>query len=63
MSSNFFKFVILEKVFSFLLFILLNNFKNLFIFCKNIDIDVVLLLDKNKGLGFNAFSVILLSNS
>ena len=30
---------------------MLNNFRNLFIFCVNIDIDELLLLDKNKNLG------------
>ena len=45
-----FLFVILEKAFWFLLLILLNNFRNLFIFCINIDIDEVLLSDKNKGI-------------
>ena len=34
----------------FLLLILLNNFRNLFTFCINLDIDKMLLLDKNKGL-------------
>ena len=31
--------------------VLFNNFSNIFIFCINIDIDEVLLLEKNKGLG------------
>ena len=30
----------------------------LFIFCINVDIDQMLLLDKNKGLGINSFIVI-----
>ena len=30
---------------------MLNNFRNHFVFCINVDIDVVLLLDKKKGLG------------
>ena len=47
----------LEEVFWFLLLILLNNFRNLFIFCINFDIDEVLLLDKNKDLGINSFRV------
>ena len=37
--------------FSFLIFILIYNFRNLFIFCINVDTDKMLLLDKNKGLG------------
>ena len=32
-------------------------------FCINVDIDKVLLLDKTKGLGFNSFKVISLCNS
>ena len=48
-----FPFVILGKLFWFLLLILLNNFRDLFIFCINIDIDELLLSDKNKGLGVN----------
>ena len=44
-------FLIPEKVFWFLLLILLNDFKNLFLFYINIDIDEVLLVDKNKALG------------
>ena len=49
-----FPFVIFEEAFWFLLLILLNllnNFRNLFIICTNVDIDKVFLLDKNKGLG------------
>ena len=42
---------------------MLINFRNLFIFCINIDIDKMLLIDKNKGLGFNSFRVISLCNS
>ena len=44
-----FPFVTLEKVFWFLL-ILLNYLRNLFIFCRNVDIDKMLLLEKNKDL-------------
>ena len=65
-----FPFVILEKLFYysilfywFLLLILLNNFRSLFKICINIDIDMVLLIDKTKGLGFNSFRVISLCNS
>ena len=58
-----FPFIILEKPFWFLLLILLNNFRNLFIFCIIVDIDGVMLLDKNKGQGVNSFSVISLCNS
>ena len=43
-------------------FILLNNYRNI-IFFINIDIDEVLLLDKNKDLGINSFRVIFLCNS
>ena len=35
----------------------------LFIFCINVDIDELLLIDKNKGLGINSFRVISLYNS
>ena len=49
--------------FCFLLIILLNNLRNLFIFCINICIDELLLLDKNKDLGFNSIRVICLCNS
>ena len=42
----------------FLLFILQNSLGNLFIFCINGDIDEMLLLEKNKGLGINSFRVI-----
>ena len=55
-----FPLVILEKVFWFLLLIpliFLNNSRNHFIFCINID--KMLLLDKNKGLGVSFFFVIL----
>ena len=45
-----FPIVILESAFCFLSLILLNNFRYLFIFCVNVDIDEVLLLDKNKVL-------------
>ena len=34
---------------------MLNNFRNRFIFCTNVDIDEVLLLYKNKGLRINSF--------
>ena len=44
--------------FWFLLLNLLNNLGNLFVFCINVVIDEVLLLDKNKGLGVNSFRVI-----
>ena len=38
-----FSFIILEKAFWCLLLILINNFRNLFIFCINVDIDEMLL--------------------
>ena len=41
-----------------LLLILLINLSNFFIFCINVDIDEMLLLQKKKGLGVNAFRVI-----
>ena len=41
-----FPFVVLEKTFWFLLLILQNNVRNLFIFCINIDMDELFLLDK-----------------
>ena len=49
--------------FWFLLLILLNNLRDLFIFCMNVDIDKMLLLDNNKSLGVNSFRVISLCNS
>ena len=49
--------------FWFLLLILLNNLRNLFIFCINVDIDKMLLLHKNKGLEANFFEVISLCKS
>ena len=42
-----------------LLLILLKNFKNLFIFCINIDIDELLLLDKKKHLGLKSLELFL----
>ena len=58
-----FPFVILERAFWFLLLIVLNNFRNLFTFCINVDIDKVLLLEK-KGPRDNPFpKVISLCNS
>ena len=48
-------------MFWFLLLIVLNNFRNLFIFCVNIDIDE-LLLDKNKDQWIKSFRVISLCN-
>ena len=42
-------FVILEKAFRFLLLVLLNNWSNLFILCRNVDIDKMLLPETNKG--------------
>ena len=45
-----FPIVILEKMFWFLLLILLNDLRNNFIFYINIDIDEMFLLEKNKGL-------------
>ena len=54
---------ILEKVFWFLLLVLVNTSRNLFIFCINLDIDKMLLLYKNKDLGINSFRVISLCNS
>ena len=39
----------------FLLLILLNNMRNLFIFCINVDIDEMLQSHNNKGLGINSF--------
>ena len=41
-----FPFVIFENAFWFLLLISLNNFRKRFIFCINVDIDEMLLLDK-----------------
>ena len=38
-------------MFRFLLFVLLNNLRFLFIFCINVDIDEMLLLEKKKDLG------------
>ena len=46
-----------------MLFILLNDLRNLFIFCTDVDIDEVLLLDKNKGLGIDTLRVISLCGS
>ena len=57
-----FPFVILEKEFWFLLLILLNDFRILFVFGINIDIEEVL-LNKNKGLRVNYFRVVSLCNS
>ena len=60
-----FPFTFLLKAFWFLLLILLillNNYKNLFIFCVTVDIDEVL-LDENKDLWDNSFRVIILCNS
>ena len=42
----------------FLLLILLNSLRNLFIFCVNVDIDEILLLQNNKGQRVNFFRVI-----
>ena len=47
----------------FLLFILLDNLRNLFVFYKNVDYDKILLLYKKKGLGINSFRIISLCNS
>ena len=48
--------------FLFLVFVIfLNNLRNLFIFCINIDIDKMLLLNQSKNLG--SFRVALLCNS
>ena len=58
-----FSFVIHEKAFWFLLLILLNNFRDHFLLCINVDTDELLLLDENKGLGVNSFSAISLCNS
>ena len=44
--------------FLFLLLILQNNLRNLFIFCINVHTDKMLLLDKNKSLGVSFFRVI-----
>ena len=52
-----------QKVFLFLhliILILLNNFRNLFIFCIYIDIEEVLLLDKNNCVVVNSFIVVYL---
>ena len=49
--------------FWFLFLSLLNNLRNLFVFCKNVDTDKMQLLHKNKGLGVNFFRVISLCNS
>ena len=46
MSLDLFPFVILEKVFWFLLLIMLNNLRALSIFCINVDTDEVLLQRK-----------------
>ena len=48
--SKLFPCAILEKVFEFLLLILLNNLRNRFIFCINVDIDEMLLSELNNGL-------------
>ena len=45
--------------FLFLLLILQNNVRNLFIFCINFDMDDLLLLDKNKDLGVNSCRIII----
>ena len=45
--------------FWFLLFIFLNNLRNLSLFCINVDIDERLLLEKNKGLWDNFYKAIL----
>ena len=47
-------------MFWFLILILLNNFRDLFIFCINVDTDEIFLLEKNKGLWVNFFRVIFL---
>ena len=44
--------------FWFLLLVLLNSLRNLFMFCINVDIDKMLLLHKNNGQGVNSFRVI-----
>ena len=46
-----------------LLLILLNNLRHLFIFYINFDIDEMLLLETNMGLGVNSFRVIFLCYS
>ena len=56
-AEGLFPFVILEKVFSFLLLILLNDFWILFIFCRNVNVDESLLFDKNKNPGVSFFRV------
>ena len=50
--------ICLSVTFWFLHFVLLNNLRNLFMFCINVDIDETLLLEKNNGLGLNSFRVI-----
>ena len=45
------------------LLVLLYNLRNLFIFCINVDIEEILLLDKNNSTGINSFIVIYLCNS
>ena len=52
-----------QSVMVWFLLILLNNLRVLFIFCINVDIDKMLLFDKNKSLGINSFRVISLCNS
>ena len=44
-------------MFWFLLLVLRNNLRNLFIFCIKVDIDEILLLEKNKGLGINCLEL------
>ena len=46
-----------------LILLILNNLRNLFIFCINIYIDEMLLLEKNNSLRGNSFTVISLCNS
>ena len=41
-----FLFVILEKMFWFLILVLLNDLRNLFLFCINVNIDGMFLLKK-----------------
>ena len=49
-------------MFWFLLLILLNNFRNLYIVCINFDIDKMLMLDQSKGLRAYYLRVISLCN-
>ena len=51
-SLQLFPFVILENACWFLLLVLINNLRNLFIFCINVDTDEMLLYRKVRAQGF-----------